>query len=963
MHTMATTCPGSSCAAYCTPRICVAPPPPLNVNWGAAAFAATRGAVVAVTNRSGIIAGGGFWISSRAVATAWHVVAGQYDGVRVAVYQTGGPPLVLDAVLLHAVPAYDVAFLLVNPMTVADAVVSPTILRIALDATAGQDVFTLVATSTIEGPPLGEGLSMAAGVVRQASNYFADYSCALLTDMPVMGNAAGAPIIRAPDYTIVGMAQQGFTGSTAGGVDARLLLAACSWALQDVPALSSAFVLGPVTSPVIRPGLALGQLFEIELEGGSVSAYVPMPSAGSNTRLTEMGLPATGATVGNVALADSTPFKAVPPVSSPDILYSGNQTVEAVPGVPGAAIALQTEYIVASQLPGVFTDISTDGGVVNITALMDPTQGYADISGIVLPGRLLRISGAPSPVVGTLAACTTASDVYVSAGGLVAFRATGSVATVVPDVETVIATIEQPFTVRFPGESLIYAAPFASKDFMIGISGLFDDVVNAGTRGACLQVWGLASGDTFTIQWDGFAVSTGAPVSFQVILRTDNAIDDPLTVWASGQVLFAYRPDVMTGPWAGSQWLTGTSMTLGGVDAPPYTIAVPLPPLGGQAIYWGLHMQASTSDLLATACTPAALNASILSPRGQFAAQPLAPYAYGTVVVAQQAAPFFNYSLFSATTTTAATVVALNSNAIGALDLNYLSLPDVLAMTGVGASALNPLPVTALFRSVAYSAPATLSATALGLFVGGGRDMGASSGASAASSASSYSFVPYAATTAGSYSASLLPLPTSALVGLPVAEPQQANLRLVTGSITIPTLSYPTDPVMFVVSIASTNSTLLDDYMDAGVAASADGGTTAILCIDTAITAGQYDVTLSYRYGYGNTASTYTSAVVTQAAPIAVTFTLYVPEDVYVPRLNTLVLGRPPTASFAPQYDIGATRYLVSGDVSLDSVLVSTRVVTAVTDGQQYAVVSTPRDVGPRPNTNLIPAELGGLVI
>jgi hypothetical protein len=70
----------------------------------------------------------------------------------------------------------------------------------------------------------------------------------------------------------------------------------------------------------------------------------------------------------------------------------------------------------------------------------------------------------------------------------------------------------------------------------------------------------------------------------------------------------------------------------------------------------------------------------------------------------------------------------------------------------------------------------------------------------------------------------------------------------------------------------------------------------------------------------------------------------------YTARVNGLVIGRPPVASFSPTYDPGfgvdGPSVLVPGTVALTSVVTATRSIVAAPDpSESYWVTGTPRAV------------------
>jgi hypothetical protein len=930
------------------------------VNWGAPAYDAAHGAVVGISSRaSGTLLGSGFWISARAVATAWAAVKSQTEGVHVTVYQAAGPPIVLDAVLVYAVPALGIAYLTVNPLTVGGMLVTPTVLTVASSFATGQSVYSLAASAS--------GLQMASGVVQTASTTFAGYVSDVRATLSFLGTAEGAPIVRVPDAAIVGMVQYGdaqvffdvtVRGTTVGGISGRSIAAATYWATQESTAIGAPFVLGATTLPIIRSGVSLGQRVAVESEAAA-TAILPMPTAGIAPTAVELGVPCTGALVGVPVLPTANPVQVFNPVRAGlTLTFDGQQTVTPAATAAGSSLALSTGYIRA-PLPGVFTDISNTGTAMSTptsTSRIDNTQGVADVTALVTSTgtNSVRLSVVPGPGDPTASTAVVATRIFVSALGMVGFDILGTFASFgAMDVAKIVQDPVTSSQVQYPP---LYVAPFASLDFLSSTSTYSSaSAPLPGTMGGPLAVFIQVFAGSFIVQWQGYAASTLAPVCFQVQIGLD-AVGSELTSLTSGEITFAYRSDVMTGAWAGQPWLTSTTVSVQASDPPldqkPRLIQTITPPVGGEAIYWGVG-SASGSNM----CSVVASDGTtyMLGPHGENTADPLpTPSVAATVVVANTTAvapPYFAYSVFLGDAPTdVRTVTAINGAGVGNVDVNDATLTDVILQTALSATASIPSSVALQFRTTGFGTSSTLLPAPLSLFLNSARTLGqAPASGTGTVTAASYRFVPALTLAPGFYSGVAMTVPYAYLATTGAGEPQQPQILSVTGSIAFTIADLATYlggegiSGTFILSLVNTDSSLLyDEWPDTSGSPSLLQGTTITVSFDY-VPESPVTVTTRLSYGYASSVSSTTTS--TFATDFSVPFTLSYDPAMYVPRINGMTVGRPCVSSFAPQYDIGGfPNVLVPGTVTVTNVTTALRTVSSAPDPTtMYYVTATPR--------------------
>lgn len=948
----------SCCTAACNPYVCSAPAPVLTLNWGQAAFAATQNAVVGITDGSGVALGSGFWITGRAVVTSWQAVWRQALGLRVAVFQPlgTGPPLALDAVLVYAIPTLDLAFLVVNPLTLQGMLLAPPLLSLAFDAAAGQDVFMLANVGNTQ------NVTIATGTVMDPSFALTGYVTQLLTSIftflagtfgdgtrEACRGTLGAPILRATDYAVVGINQRtGFTAGdfSAGGLDALTLNAGVRWALLNSTLLSAPYLLGAGTGLTVQRALALSVKVYSELQSDTPGviipyAYVPLSAVGATTEPTalELGVPATGALV-----ADPVPFD--PTFATPDnegfqLSLNLLRTVTATVATPNPVVPMDVGYI-RRTLPA-----NTVWNEIGVLPNVLPVDGEADYATLALPvadpANLFRIS-ATSGAGGSFVDELWCTAITVSPMGIIGFATEA-----VPAFEMTVASAENIIADPIGQNAGTYwAAPFASLDFAPYEDGTFP-----------LTMYATFVDGTVTIQWTGVSRS-GVPVSFQAHLTYGpvKLAGDAPNPWP-GQVTFAYPPDRMLPGWPGDLWVTGTALTVpppaGFTSFPAQVMLVPQLPVKNDVIYFGLASSSSTVTLTATnavGTTPP----YIIGGRGGITTTTVLPTVLqGTVVAVNTAAtgdePYFQYGLYRADVSTALSSVQVigslgtSTSTVGQAALSQASLGDVIATAGLLSSGTVAIPVVPLWRTTQFSTPVTLTTAQTAQLLGSAQFLGDVSSSSTALTTTSYSFVPGTS----AYGGVVCSVPMSYIASTSTTEPLQAELLSVSGSFTasIPSAPGTNAPTVFILSLANTNSTTLsDEFITSTTSVSVTGlYTTVYLVVDTV--AGTTTATVYYSNGYNNTGSRVTGAssvLTTFPATVAVPFTLSYAPAAYVARINALVLGRPPADGFTN--DWGSDPLVpMPAVVTLTTVSTAFRNTTFVADlDNQYAVTRGFRD-------------------
>ncbi len=976
------------CASGCRPLVCKGPPVPLNVNWGAAAYEAARGGIVSIGDTTGASFASGFWVSPRAVATSWSKVARQALGLQVVVYQQEGPPILLDANLVFAVPTLDIAFLVVNPLTVGSMVLAPTVLPISTKTPlAGQSVFSLNNGYVIDDrlrTTFVDGNSMFTGVIQEPSYTRTGYVTDLVSTIPLLPGSIGGVVVRVPDYLVVGMIQYAVDGAGAGssaGINGPLLAAAVYWATQECPAMSSSYLLGAGVKLALRRSIALGIQVPISLSGGGTSATVfaalPLPTSGvvPTTEVGELGIPCAGATISFPFMQSTKTFNP----TSAAFTFAGLQTVTPNPVAPGTPVIMDTGYVRA-YMPQVFTDISSNGSAIDVnTAAGSPWDGDVVLD-VVAPSiaKQFRVSATPT-TTSTQATSyyVPTTQIVISALGMVGFFTTVPSSTALAPA-VVVENIVNPSETAI-ANNFYYVAPFASTDF---VNVRADYTTDAGVPGGPLQVYVLdetSTNGTLTIQWQGYALSSALPVCFQVILGFDTVaspgVTSPDTSTIAGEVTFAYRSDLVTGSWAGGPWLTASTLSVDLVPVPPSSprlIMVPALPNGGDAIYWGV---ASAQGSNLTSVLASDRTTYMLGPHGEpFVDPSISGVAATTLVAAYPSAttaPFFHYALYTAfADNDLFTVIAVNNVPVGTFDLNNTSLTDALLEASLTGSALAPTVVTVKLFNVNFGAPTTLTqadnAADISKFLATAVVLGQPTVLNGPLSLTTYQFRPLnAATSLGTtlppsfFSGVVLSTPYSYLTTSGATEPQQAQILSTTFTITITAVDLAAYGVttgsfaqgVFIVSLVNTDSSVIDDSWSSSAVDSSQYTTVALFITPTG-SGGNYVVTTRTSSGYGTTSGSGTTTTVgsTTSGNIIVSFTLSYPVNLYSARVNALSIGRPPCPSFSPTNDIDyptKTAILVPGTVNFTSLTTALRSVAAVPDvANTYVVTSAPRDYG-----------------
>lgn len=927
----------------CLSTRCVCPPgpagpqgPPGSLDWGVAAIAETRNAVVGIVSRDGSRElGSGFWVSGALIATAWLPLSRESRGVRVIVQLEAGPPLALDGVVSFAVPNWDIAYVTVNPWLYSGTAFTPKVLNVATDVAAGETVFTIANART------ADVSNFNSGAVVEASFGHLGYVAEVVVSVIPFPLLPGAPVIRRSDYAIVGMLQYGSVNSA--GVTGNLLAAANQWASETSnpsPIVSARFLPGVVTIPVLRGTPALGVrvpsrardiLPSLGVPATALDIPLPMVTEAVNPNTSPLGAPCTGAwVVDPVMTLDEDPFGN----------YDGNWLFGTATDPTGQQVTygdlttgpIQWAAGFVRHTPSTtpFVDISATGTKLNDDPAFNSATGVVDLSAIatdpISPGSF-RISAQPL-AAGT---CTphTATTVLVSALGLVGFE---SAAFPLALVDMDPASLSLLFDGSgFAGPSL-YATPFGSSEFQLP-GATPDYTLNAGDAGAGLAVYhelfSTLSLDYHVLQWTGFAQSTGDPVSFQLWLGVDTT-DPQSTSTTSGQVWFVYG--TLPGTWAGAPWDASTRLTSDPVAETTQVLRVVNMPVINEAIYFGNASFKSNVYQPATPAStavPQANKFSALTPvRDPDGALDADNKAQGTVAQANDGSPTtWQYALAKYTwPETYLRVGKVQALDVGASDLNDLALVTALVRTRATATASNPYDATVSLISVGQGSATAMDQNAIQLFLASARWWGNSAGGSIVNTTSNtLTFTP--STVDNPY--------TSALLTVPLSGTQQPNLVSVTVDLSIPVATFPENGLV-IVEIMSTNSTSANSQFAPSI-------------YETCVVVWNEDganYRVQTRAGYGGAVITTSVAtpIVGPAVTVSEVLTYGFSANV-VQRVNALVVGRPPRAGNQPAFDP------TSGDAILSPVAMalstSTPPVTAplvdvlgVDGTRNYAITS-----------------------
>lgn len=913
-------------SACCRKEACICPPGPRgpagpagDINWGNSAYLYAGASAVTLTTADGFTdLGAGFWVSLTCVATSWRNVYREAQGVRVIIAQTGAAPLVLDGVVSFAVLTSGIAFITVNPALYDGTSFTPAVLPIAGNAAVGETIFTLAngfATGTLRNVAYGD-----------AGDYVVDVLADTLNTPP------GAAFIRASDYAIVGMAQYTVISGTSaytGGVHGALLSAAVVWASQTpvsgtAPVTVVRFLPGPVTLPALRGTVALGQITATASPGVTVATV--MPTRVVNPAISAFGAPAEGAIVYDTLMCKSdTAFSGTWSIGTQSLAFGttddplGQQVTTTVVGVTNASF-----NVGYARDSAPFVDIRDYGSLQPLA--MDPVHGYAELSTDYAAS--FRISGTTTlgndPV-------HVASNIYVSALGLVAFETTDRPLDVTDVYAAAVAALAaDPESGAGPS---LYAAPFASADFLLPIDGSYD--ADAGLPGNALAVYTrLVDGNVLYIQWEGYAQSTSDPVKFQIALTlapgADPVTDEPSDP-TSGQVRFSYG--VTSGSWAGKPWLTSTALTAhpnleqsGGIQ----TIRVNSMPLIDDTLYFGLASYTNNLEMPRSTRSTARAVGPTLDARSKDGG------GQGTIVVNVPGTQTGTYALaryYWPGQNLPVTVGKVNNTTVGKTGRNVNALPIALLATNASATDLVPVPVTVSTIIQGTSTPTPMLAGDVQTMLSSARAFGYP-GTTSVIGTQTLRFTPAAGAV---YS--------SALMTVPAVDVLQRNIASVTGGVEMGLL---VENSLAIVQLAATNSTgLVTSFTNA-----ADETAIIVWLINNVV----YWVT---RNGFGgndiNNGDAPWSA--TGVVPFTLTYVFPTPCTPVcltregsscappIERINALVVGRPPRAGNEPANNpspLGEDAILASVRVQVvDVQLAAMLQVTAIDTTHAYAITTT----------------------
>lgn len=381
--------------------------------------------------------GSGFFINAYTLATSWSVVGRQCSGVRVTVTQASGAPVILDGVVVFAMPAQDVAFVAVNPAFAAGTSFAPVVLSVNPSVAVGDAVFTVgtpfaassydssypFSASYIDGPFAGSLIPVAAdtfsaGYVQSVGQSTLGYFSNIQVDIAAGAAASpGAPIIRFSDGAIVGMQTANMVSGTILALHPRVLAAAVKQALNAITT-SKPWHLGAATAPALVGGPVLAQTITSAYEafegatGPAVGPIpVPMPTAavGQNVRgettLAPLGSIAAGAWVVSPQLdlspdlTDAGSGYAYPQTASPYAFW-GNAVLSGQAYTSPAVVYNFPVIDDASQSVGYFDPTSTSltglalGAGVAVSNLSQSFQSIVGSTGTVWCNPLMDDQGA-----------------------------------------------------------------------------------------------------------------------------------------------------------------------------------------------------------------------------------------------------------------------------------------------------------------------------------------------------------------------------------------------------------------------------------------------------------------------------------------------------------------------------------------------------------------------------------------
>ena len=898
---------------------CVEGPPgppglPCDLDWGVAVMDYIRPSVVGIATHDGVILGRGFWVSDTVVATAWSTIDGierEALGLRIlvdvawdATYLTpgGSQALPLDGVLIYAVPLLGVAFVAVNPTLVAGTGYTPRVLGIRANARAGERVVTTAAPGTF-----------VTGFVTNASvgsqGYITDVTTSLAP--PDVTDLIGAPIIHAYNFTIIGMVQYVKDGSPSG-VCGALLASAIAVAAGVTPCvLQRAYVPGPATIPGLGNATALGKLLSTTLGG----PYIAAPLITEAVRPQLLSFPfadtATGAWIYSPDLVNDDAFgTALDTVPGPDpaLVFGTANSLQWQDGVD--LLNIGVDYARAS-VSGSFVDISSLAGVVLLNTAFTPDL-YCDVLSELPANANVRVSVNPVNPLSSQLLCQ-ASNIYVSALGFIVFATSEFPVTVATDLKPARLTelINDPDAVYV--DKILYAAPFGCEDFLDTTVSPVDTT---------MLVYFYDDGTSFIVQWSGYALSTGDPVSFQV--RVTYTIFNLLVApTACGEVSFAYA--VTSGAWAGKKWLTATTLTSDPDTHELNLIRVVSMPCPNDLIYFG---NASYSDTLYMPARQG-INA-VVCPQRRTTGD-----ARGTVAAIRvdgrccYAAAAYTWPGFLAPLR----VVKVNTSLIGAVGVNNVSLP--VALVGIAPTVTEAYPVPVLvYAEVVSQAAGSALEYATTTLVRSAVGLGTVSPVFnwTFPTADSIRFAPGASQ--GVYQSVLLTLPT---FSGPYGSAVQNNFTTATVSISITATDLLVGiDVLFIVQLAATNSTTLDTQFQKD--ALAPLGSCVVIYGHSST---GYFSQMRAGYGGGDIGLPVPLTLVSGGIQVTRALTYYAPGALQ--RINAMVIGRPPRSGNDPMNDPTPVTYvLATGTVLVDGNATKTGPLSsAMTDMGPGYVITT----------------------
>ena len=862
------------------------PGPAGDIDWGVDAIAATRQSLVTLSlgyDTDGTETGAGWFISSNIIMTAWSFLAQQAQGIRVLVTL---PTFVIsvDGVLVEAVPTLGVAFVHVNPALFKCTGFAPPSLTIATNPVAGQTVFVYPAPSRT---------GFAAGTIAQASYGTTGYTTGILVsnvDTALYGSA----VIRASDYAIVGMVQYALSGSSVlyalHGALLQFVLARYGLALIPNPAVAPGFA----KPPVLRRSLALAQGV---VGGGDLTegvVYVPMVTAAVNPALTTyfeaetqdaggiltLGAPATGAWVyrpdfdGVTARANAGDTAAISCVADLNAVLATAATGKTM---VAADVGFASTVLSAAAFTATWHDTASDA---NVSALADVLVAAPH------PVKTVTTSAASYAIAdnGGAGPQTLPFMLIYEDLGMVVF--TNSLSNPdVPQWSALRTEIAAPGTLT----TVPYLAPFACLDLAA--------VYAEGTYWSA-KIGGLTVGSTswIAVTWE----TTGTSLTEQIHVQVQYCP-------ATGEVLYLYR--TLPGTWPTKQWLTATTMTATFDPLVPEVVVgtqvlrVVAQPQPLQVVYFGL---ASAYSNAAYVALPGADTvgvgavAPVRLPDGSRVRTVL-----GTLALLATSDPAARVTAASylflwtwPTWDSPMRVMSVSGAPVGQSNVNDASLAVVLAGVAPLASALLPTSVAVSAATIGYVGAPTSMDRPSDLWTTIRAGLGVAPALTSVVSAANLYFDFSDARALGTYGAEAfmyqgtLGLNTEGdlvSVALKYAEPQGGAV----------------DGDTFIIQLAASDSSALTTRFDV-ITADPDRTCAVLVYASGAWTLTYYD----YYLGAVKSSGPYVPGV----DPITL---VYTPDSNISQRVNTLLVGLPPTFGTPP---LPADTQLVNGTLSITDV-------------------------------------------